>query len=268
MIPAPGVKGEKVAVYGLGATGAAVVAALDASGAEVFAWDDSAAARKDAGDAVAAPDDWPWTALSFLVLSPGVPLTHPKPHPIVLAARAAKVEIVGDIEIFARAVNAAPAEARPRIVAVTGSNGKSTTTALIGHALRQLGADVSVGGNIGAAALSLDWSASRSKIYVLELSSFQLDLVQSLRCDVAVWLNLSPDHLDRHGDMEGYAAAKRRIFLNQTAEDAAVVGVDDAWSQGVCAALGAAQQGPRTIPISAAGALGRGVFALGGKLFV
>ncbi len=266
MIQVPGVKGCKIGVYGLGATGAAAVASLAASGADVYAWDDNAAARKSAQGALADPSEWPWAALSMLVLSPGVPLTHPAPHAIVRRAREAGVEIVGDVELFARAVNACVAAARPKVIGVTGSNGKSTTTALIGHMLSQAGFDVSVGGNIGRAVLSLD-PVAPGRVYVLELSSFQLDLVKSLRCDIAVWLNISPDHLDRHGDMAGYVAAKRRIFLNQTREETAVIGVDDAWSQGVCAALSAGQGGPSVTPLSAAGALGRGVFALGGKLF-
>jgi UDP-N-acetylmuramoylalanine--D-glutamate ligase len=265
MIQVPGVKDSKVAVFGLGATGAATVAALEASGADVYAWDDSAASRKAASEALADPADWPWSELSMLVLSPGVPLTRPAPHAIVRRAREAGVDIVGDVELFARAVNACDEAVRPRVIGVTGSNGKSTTTALIGHMLTQAGYDVAVGGNIGRAVLSLEPIAP-GRTYVLELSSFQLDLVKSLRCDVAVWLNISPDHLDRHGDMAGYVAAKRRIFFNQTREQYAVIGADDAHSQGVLASLVSAQ-GPAVIPISAAGALGRGVFALGGKLF-
>lgn len=265
MIQIPGVKGEKIAVFGLGATGAATVASLQMSGADVYAWDDNAASRKAAPQSLAAPDEWPWTELSLLVLSPGVPLTHPAPHSIVARAKKSGVEIAGDVELFARAVNACDEPARPKVIGVTGSNGKSTTTALIGHLLTQAGYDVAVGGNIGRAVLSLEPTAP-GRVYVLELSSFQLDLVRSLRCDVAVWLNISPDHLDRHGDMAGYVAAKRRIFLNQSREQYAVVGVDDAYSQGVCASL-AAGSGPTVIPISAEGALGRGVFALGGKLY-
>lgn len=265
MIRVPDVVDRKIAVFGLGATGSASVAALAGSGAEVFAWDDQEAARKASKERLVAPGDWPWAELSALVLSPGVPLTFPRPHAVVETARANGVDIVGDVELFARAVGAAPEGARPRVVGVTGSNGKSTTTALVGHLLCSAGFDVAVGGNIGRAVLSLD-PVAPGRVYVLELSSFQLDLVSSLRCDVAVWLNISPDHLDRHGDMEGYVAAKRRIFRNQTAADWAVVGVDDPYSQGVCAALTRAGA-PRVLPLSASGALGRGVFALGGKLF-
>lgn len=265
MIEVPGVKDQKIAVYGLGATGAAAATSLGLSGADVYSWDDSAESRRAAPQSVVDPKEWPWAELSMLVLSPGVPLTHPAPHAIVKRARAAGVEIVGDVELFARAVNASEAATRPRVIGVTGSNGKSTTTALIGHMLSVAGFDVSVGGNIGRAVLSLE-ALAPGRVYVLELSSFQLDLTKSLRCDVAILLNVSPDHLDRHGDMAGYVAAKRRIFLNQTQDSHAVVGVDDTHSQGVCASL-TAGRAVRVVPISAAGALGRGVFALGGKLF-
>ena len=268
MILVPGVKGKKVGVFGLGATGLAAAEALQKSGAEVFTFDENPAAReKTASTEYRAehPKSWPWGELASLVLSPGVPLTHPKPHPIVKKAIAEGVEVIGDVELFARALAAIPAAARPEVVAVTGSNGKSTTTALIGHVLKEAGRDTSVGGNIGRAILSLE-PPTPGRVYVLELSSFQLDLARTFRPNVAVFLNISPDHIDRHGDLAGYVAAKRRIFLHQTAEDTAVVGVDDTESQAVCAALSAAGA-PRVTPISAEGALGRGVFALGGKLF-
>ena len=268
MITIPGVQKKKFGVFGLGATGIAAAEALVASGAEVFTWDESAAARSRTANTEFLsehPKAWPWEELSSLVLSPGVPLTHPKPHAIVRKAQSSKVEVIGDIELFARAVNAAPEPARPRVIAITGSNGKSTTTALIGHILKDAGLGAIVGGNIGEPALALQ-ALAPGNIYVLELSSFQLDLTQSLRADIAILLNLSPDHLDRHGDMEGYIAAKRRIFLNQTLEDTAIIGVDDEASQGVCAALSAGG-GVNVIPVSAEGALGRGVFSLSGKLF-
>ncbi|MFN0022768.1 MAG: UDP-N-acetylmuramoyl-L-alanine--D-glutamate ligase [Parvularculaceae bacterium] len=268
MIIVPGIERRKIGVYGLGATGLATCEALAASGAEVFSWDEKEDARaKTANTRYRAehPKTWPWDELRSLALSPGVPLTHPAPHPIVRKAHQAGVEIIGDIEFFARAVNAAEPSLRPRIIAITGSNGKSTTTALIGHLLKETGRDAVIGGNIGKPALSLP-ELARGRIYVLELSSFQLDLAKSLRANTAVFLNLSPDHIDRHGDMAGYIAAKKRIFLNQTPNDAAIVGVDDGMSQSVCASL-MAGGGRMVTPISAEGALGRGVFALAGKLF-
>jgi len=208
---------------------------------------------------------WPWDQLSALVLSPGVPLTHPRPHGVVQKARAAGVEVIGDIELFARAVNAMPPEVRPKIVTVTGSNGKSTTTALIAHILRETGHKVYEGGNIGNAVLSMP-PLEENAIYVLELSSYQLDLTKSLRSDICVFLNLSPDHLDRHGGMDGYIAAKRRIFNNQQKDDIAVIGVDDAISQSICTDLISGQHA-KIIPVSAMGTLGNGVFVLGAELF-
>ncbi len=268
MIFIPGIEKRKIGVYGLGLTGLSTCEALVASGAEVYAWDEKAEARDKTQNtryAAEHPKQWPWNELRSLALSPGVPLTHPAPHPVVRKAHQAGVEIIGDIEFFARAVEAAPKKERPRVVAITGSNGKSTTTALIGHVLKECGKDAVVGGNIGKPILSLP-PIEYGRVYVLELSSFQLDLAKTLRADTAVLLNLSPDHIDRHGDMAGYAAAKKRIFMNQRMGDAAVIGVDDAWSQGLCVRL-MAEGAQQVTPISAEGALGKGVFALNAKLF-
>jgi UDP-N-acetylmuramoylalanine--D-glutamate ligase len=199
------------------------------------------------------------------MLSPGVPLTHPAPHWTVERAKAAEVEILGDIELFARSVNAAPEHKRPKIVAVTGTNGKSTTTALIGHICAQAGRDTRIGGNIGVGVLGLE-DMHGGAVYVLELSSYQLDLTTSLKPDVSIILNVSPDHLDRHGGMEGYVAAKRRILANQGKGDTAVIGVDDPWGARICTEITAANR--RTIvPISASKAMGRGVYALDGLLY-
>jgi UDP-N-acetylmuramoylalanine--D-glutamate ligase len=190
----------------------------------VLAWDDRENAREVAKKLGAEPlalEDWAWENLQSLILSPGVPLTHPEPHPIVRMARAAGAEIVCDIELLWR-----EAQGRSRFVAVTGTNGKSTTTALIGHVLSVAGMPVSVGGNIGRSALDLD-EPEDGRVYVLEMSSYQLDLTQRFRPDVAVWLNLTPDHLDRHGDMPGYAKAKARIFANMTAAQTALLGIDE-----------------------------------------
>ncbi|MEQ8177562.1 MAG: UDP-N-acetylmuramoyl-L-alanine--D-glutamate ligase [Amphiplicatus sp.] len=268
MITIPGVKNRKIGVFGLGATGLAAADALIASGAQVFTFDESPAAREKTANTeyrAEHPKQWPWAELSSLVLSPGVPLTHPKPHAIVRKAIAEGVEVIGDIELFARSLAALDEKARPKVIAVTGSNGKSTTTALIGHILKEAGFEVSIGGNIGKAILSLE-PLLPARVYVLELSSFQLDLAKSFRPNVGVLLNVSPDHIDRHGDLAGYVEAKRRLFDHQTAADTAIVGVDDTESQSVCAALSCAGV-QKVIPVSAEGALGRGVFALAGKLF-
>jgi UDP-N-acetylmuramoylalanine--D-glutamate ligase len=268
MIPARTFEGQRVAVFGLARSGLAAARSLRAGGASVAAWDEAKPAR-DAAAAegfelvdLASAD---WSGFVALVLSPGVPLTHPEPHWTVKKARGAGVEIIGDIEIFARAVNTAPSHRRPKVVAITGTNGKSTTTALLGHMLTAAGRDARIGGNIGLGVLGLD-DMHGGAVYVFELSSYQLDLTSSLKPDVSILINITPDHLDRHGDMEGYVDAKRRVLLNQTAGDTAVIGVDDAWCQRICTEITAANK--RTIwPISARRAMGRGVYALQGVLY-
>ncbi|CAN5895654.1 UDP-N-acetylmuramoyl-L-alanine--D-glutamate ligase [soil metagenome] len=268
MIPVRGFEGKTVAVFGLARTGLAAARALLAGGAQVALWDERPEGRA-AAEALGLPlvdlTTADWTQFAALMLSPGVPLTHPEPHWTVTKAREFGVEIVGDMELFARAVNAAPEHKRPKIVAITGTNGKSTTTALIGHICASAGRDTRVGGNIGVGVLDLE-DMHGGAVYVLELSSYQLDLTSSLKPDVAILLNVSPDHLERHGGMEGYVAAKRRILLNQGKGDTAVIGVDDPWGQRICTEITAANR--RTIvPISASKAMGRGVYALQGLLY-
>ena len=268
MIPARGFQGTKVAVFGLGRTGLTAARSLKAGGAEAVLWDENADARAKAlaeGFTVADLAASDWSDYQALLLSPGVPLTHPKPHWTVDKAKAAGVEIVGDIEVFARTVNTAPSHKRPKVAAITGSNGKSTTTALLGHVCARAGKDARVGGNIGVGVLDLD-DMHGGAVYVLELSSYQLDLTSSLKPDAAVLLNISPDHLERHGGMEGYIASKRRVLLNQGKGDTAVIGVDDPWCQQICTEITAANR--RTIRmISAQKSLGRGVYALQGVLY-
>jgi UDP-N-acetylmuramoylalanine--D-glutamate ligase len=268
MIPVRCFEGQTVAVFGLARSGLAAARALSAGGARVAAWDEKESSREvaraegfDLVDLAAAD----WTQFAALVLSPGVPLYFPAPHWTVTMAQAAGVEIVGDIELFARAVAAAPDHRRPKVVAITGTNGKSTTTALIGHMLAHAGRDIRVGGNIGAGVLGLE-DMHGGAVYVLELSSYQLDLTSSLKPDVAIILNITPDHLERHGDMDRYVAAKRRILLGQGKGDTAVIGVDEAWGQQICTEITAANR--RTIwPISARKCMGKGIFALGGILY-
>ncbi len=214
---------EKVAVLGLARSGLAAAHALKRGGAEVLAWDDAAERRATAAAAglpVVALDEETLPRAKALVLSPGIPHTYPKPHPVAALARDAHVEIIGDIELLARTCRAA------RYVCVTGTNGKSTTTALVGHILEATGHTVAVGGNLGTPALALPPLGAHG-IYVLEMSSYQLELTESLTFDVAVLLNITPDHLERHGGMEGYVAAKRRIFRGQEKPQAAVIGIDD-----------------------------------------
>ncbi len=227
MIPLPSFASRQVAVMGLGVAGLAAARALAGSGAEVLAWDDAAAGRQAAEAAGIPLTDLatvPWSADLPLVLSPGIPDTLPAPHPVAAAARAAGAEILCDIELLARA---APAAA---CVTVTGTNGKSTTTALIGHILRTAGRRVEIGGNFGPPVLGLD-PPGRDGLYVLELSSYQLERTRSLRARTAVLLNIAEDHLDRHGGMAGYVAAKRRIFDLSAPDATLVVGIDDPQSR-------------------------------------
>lgn len=260
--------GRDVAVYGLGRTGLSVAKALKAGGARVHAWDDNEETRakaEAAGVALSDINKRDWQTFAALVLSPGIPYRFPQPHRIVRMAEMTGVPVIGDMELFARAVQALPERGRPKVVGVTGTNGKSTTTALITHILKQAGRDARMGGNIGTGVLDLA-PLHANAIYVLELSSYQLDLVKSLHCNVAVFLNMSPDHLDRHGSMEGYQAAKMRLFQNQTAQDSAIVGFDDLTTQSI--AIGLSARGPApVVQVSATYTLGRGVSAVDGRLY-
>ncbi len=268
MIAVSGFEGKTVAVFGLARTGLTAARALMAGGAKVALWDDKASSREAAlaeGFELTDLTTADWSDFAALMLSPGVPLTHPKPHWTVEKAKATGVEILGDVELFARTLAATDAWKRPKVAAITGTNGKSTTTALLGHIVSEAGKDARIGGNIGAGILGLE-DMHPGAVYVLELSSYQLDLTSSLRCDAAVLLNVSADHLERHGGMEGYVAAKRRVFRNQGRGDVAVVGVDDPWCQRICTELTAAS--PASVrPISAGKAMGRGVYALDGILY-
>lgn len=268
MIPISEYSGRDVAVFGLGRTGISAAKALLKGGARVYAWDDNEKTRTKAeseGIPLSDINKRDWQSFAALVLSPGVPYKFPAPHRIVKMAEMTGVPVVGDMELFARAVQALPERARPKVVGITGTNGKSTTTTLIGHILEAAGKDVRIGGNIGRGVLDLD-ALHANAIYVLELSSYQLDLVKSLRCDVAVLLNISPDHLERHGGMDGYEAAKMRIFQNQEASDVAVIGFDDIICRSI--AIGMSAEAPqRVIEVSSDYALGRGVSAVEGRLF-
>ncbi|WP_242077090.1 UDP-N-acetylmuramoyl-L-alanine--D-glutamate ligase [Brevundimonas diminuta] len=239
MIPVPGFEGRRVAVFGLGRSGITAARALQAGGAIPVLWDDGEAGRAQAKgegftvEDLAAAD---WSDFAALVLSPGAPLTHPRPHWTVDLARAAGVPVLGDIELFARALAARPQDQRPRVVAITGTNGKSTTTALIGWVLKSAGLTVHVGGNIGVGVLALP-EPTPDAVYVIEVSSYQLDLTTTFAPDVAILTNISPDHLDRHGGMDGYVAAKARIFTGQGVDGVGLVGVDDTWGQGIASRL-------------------------------
>jgi len=256
--------GEKtVGVLGLGRSGLAAARALLDAGAAVVVWDDNAARREEArfaGFTLSDPAKDDWTANAALLLSPGIPLTHPAPHAEVAKANAAGIPVVGDMELFAAALADQPEAAT---VAITGTNGKSTTTALVAHVFHALGVPSVAAGNIGRPVMSLDALPSGG-VYVLEVSSYQIDLAPRLKPDIAVLLNITPDHLDRHGGMAGYVAVKRRLFANQGATDWAIIGIDDAHCAGICAGLKA--EGRQVIPVSANQAVAEGVYVADGKL--
>ena len=213
--------GKNVGVLGLGATGISAAENLTRDGASVSAWDDSAQRRRLAMGRDITITNFVQKGLGhldFLLVSPGIPLFYPKPHSIVLLAKQEGVRIVSDLELLQEACPAA------NYVGVTGTNGKSTVTALLGQLLRQSGKTIQIGGNLGNPVLDLEMLGADST-YVLELSSYQLDLASNVFFDIAIWTNLSPDHLERHGSLEAYIRAKKRIFMGSGGF--AVVGVDD-----------------------------------------
>jgi len=262
MTPVTTFAGRTVAVFGLGLSGLASCRALMAGGASVVAADDNAAGREaavKAGVPLVDLANADWSRFAALVLAPGVPLTHPEPHWTVRKAMAAGVEIIGDIELFCRERAKCAPEAP--FVAVTGTNGKSTTTALIAHILKCAGRDVQMGGNIGTAVLALQPPAPH-RCHVIEMSSFQIELTPTLEPTVGVLLNVSPDHLDRHGSMEHYAALKARLVQGARRP---VVGDDDDWCRDVAERLRLADRGWVDI-VSAHSRVAHGWYAAGSGL--
>ena len=261
MIAATCFSGKRVALFGLGGSGIATGRALVEGGADVVAWDDNpgsveAAAAADIPTADLRAIDW--SGVASFVLSPGVPLTHPKPHWSVELARGAGVEIIGDVELFARERMARAPNAP--FIAITGTNGKSTTTALTAHILRSAGRDTQMGGNIGRAVLTLDPPLA-DRYYVVECSSYQIDLAPSINPTAGVLLNLTPDHLDRHGTMQHYAAIKERLV---SGADVAVIAVDDIYCAQIADRLEKA--GKKVIRLSKRLPLPDGYFADGADL--
>ena len=244
MIAVTTMAGREVALFGLGGSGMATARALREGGAEPVVWDDNpdrVNAARDEGLRAQDLRTLDWGHVAALVLAPGVPLTHPQPHWTVDLAAAAGVEVIGDIELFCRE-RAATCPNAP-FVAVTGTNGKSTTTALIAHLLREEGLDVQMGGNIGVPILALE-PLSEKRVYVVECSSYQIDLAPSLNPTVGVLLNVTPDHLDRHGSFENYVAIKERLVSRAWAS---VVGIDDDPCRAVAKRLAAEREGrPRS----------------------
>ena len=229
MIPVTSFAGKTVAVFGLGGSGLASCHALKAGGAEVIAGDDGAerlAEAAKAGFVTADLRNVDWSRFAALILTPGAPLTHPAPHWSVLMARQAGVEVIGDIELFCRERQRHAPDAP--FVAITGTNGKSTTTALIAHLMRVAGYDTQMGGNIGTAILSLE-PPRKGRVHVIEMSSYQIDLTPSLDPAVGILINVSEDHIDRHGTLEHYAAVKERLVAGVQSQGTAIIGVDDIW---------------------------------------
>jgi len=261
MIPVTTLKDRKVALFGLGGSGFATARELISGGADVTAWDDNPdSVAKAAAEGIRTEDlhNIDWSQQTLFVLSPGVPLTHPKPHWTVDLARAAGVDIVGDVELFVRERRAHAPDCP--FIAITGTNGKSTTTALVAHILKSSGYDTQLGGNIGTAVLTLD-PPRGERFYVVECSSYQIDLAPTLNPSAGILLNLTPDHLDRHGTMQHYADIKERLVAGS---DVAIVGVDDSHSALIADRVQRA--GVKVVRISRRNVVADGIYAEGTKL--
>ena len=258
LIPVTSFAGKTVAVFGLGGSGLASCHALKAGGAEVIAGDDGAERLAEAANAGFVTADLrtvSWSRFAALILTPGAPLTHPAPHWSVLMARQAGVEVIGDIELFCRERQRHAPDAP--FVAITGTNGKSTTTALIAHLMRFAGYDTQMGGNIGTAILSLE-PPRKGRVHVIEMSSYQIDLTPSIDPTVGILINISEDHIDRHGTLEHYAAVKERLVAGVQSEGTAIIGVDDIWCR--AAADRIEQNGKRVVRVSVKNPLPDGLF--------
>jgi UDP-N-acetylmuramoylalanine--D-glutamate ligase len=258
MIPVTSFAGKTVAVFGLGGSGLASCHALKAGGAEVIAGDDSAdklAKAAQAGFITADLRKVSWQNFAALILTPGAPLTHPAPHWSVLMARETGVEVIGDIELFCRERRRFAPDAP--FVAITGTNGKSTTTALIAHLMKVAGYDTQMGGNIGTAILSLE-PARMGRVHVIEMSSYQIDLTPSLDPTVGILINISEDHIDRHGTLDHYAAVKERLVAGVQEQGTSIVGVDDIYCRNIADRLDRA--GKRVVRISVRNPLADGIY--------
>ena len=255
MIAVHGVSGEKYAVLGLGRSGLSAAKSLLAGGAQVIVWDDVESSRDKAEalgfEVIDLTRFLDWPAVAALIVSPGIPHLYPAPHPIIAAAMRAQVPVDNDIGLFFRSfasLDWAAFDTPPKVIAVTGSNGKSTTSALINHILQSVGLESQLAGNIGRGVMDIEPTQDGS-IVVLELSSYQTELARALTPDIAVFTNLSSDHLDRHGGEGGYLAAKRRLFV-EGGPDRAIIGVDQTAGVFLANQLSTAPQDDRVIRIS------------------
>jgi len=264
MIPVTVFAGKKVAVFGLGKSGLLSAGALVKGGADVVAYDDSEKMCADAASAglgVQNLREIDWSEIAALVLAPGVPLTHPTPHWTVQLAQKAGVEVIGDIELFCREREKSGADCP--LIAITGTNGKSTTTALTAHLIASAGFDAQMGGNIGVPVLALE-PFMQNRVYVLEVSSYQIDLAPSLRATVGILLNVTEDHLDRHGTIENYAALKTLLPASVEKGGTAVIAVDDRWTRSAADRIERA--GHKVVRVSTTGPLRDGYFAEGTRI--
>ncbi|MBD9372904.1 UDP-N-acetylmuramoyl-L-alanine--D-glutamate ligase [Rhizobium sp. ARZ01] len=263
MIPVTTLRNKNVALFGLGGSGLATAQALAAGGAKVVAWDDNPdSVAKAASEGLVTADlrQIDWNGISAFILSPGVPLTHPKPHWSVDLARAAGVEIIGDVELFVRERRAYAPDCP--FIAITGTNGKSTTTALIAHILKSSGRDTQLGGNIGTAVLTLD-PPKAGRFFVVECSSYQIDLAPTINPSAGILLNLTPDHLDRHGTMQHYADVKERLVAGS---DTAIIAVDDTFTTLIADRI--ERSGARVVRVSRRQPLADGLYAEGARLLL
>jgi UDP-N-acetylmuramoylalanine--D-glutamate ligase len=264
VIPVTSFAGKKIAVFGLGGSGLVSANALLAGGAEAVGWDDNAASLEKARASDIPTADLhhaDWSKIAALVLAPGVPLTHPQPHWVVKLAQNAGIEVIGDVELFCRE-RRRHAPGAP-FVAITGTNGKSTTTALIAHLVASAGMDAQLGGNIGTAILSLEPPAA-NRVHVIECSSYQIDLAPTLDPSIGILINLTEDHLDRHGTMAHYAAVKERLVAGVPQNGTAIVGVDDDWCRAIAGKL--ERSGKRVVRISVRGSLAEGIYIDGPRI--
>lgn len=254
---------KNIAIFGLGLSGVASIQYALANNATVFAWDDKNHSIKsqisDNNFHFLPPSEYDWGNIDYLILSPGVPLTHPKPADIVVMAQKHDVPIICDIEVLYNDNKDCS------YIAITGTNGKSTTTALIGHILQDNNVESKVGGNIGVAALQMP-ALSTDGAYVIEMSSYQLDLIDNFAPTVSVLLNITPDHIDRHGDLNGYITAKKNIYNNQGLNDYAVISIDNLYTKEIYGELKAAGQIGKVIPISTNEVTSNGISIIDGVL--
>ncbi len=255
-------KDKTIAVLGLGRSGKSTAQALLRAGAHVLAWDDQEDARANAlakGLPLTDLNTVDLAKVDLLILSPGIPHQYPAPHPLVARAQLAGVRPISDIEVLCLS------QPQAQYIGITGTNGKSTTTTLIGHILKERGAQVEVGGNLGIPVMDLN-PLGEDGVYVLELSSYQLETSPSFHAEVCVLLNITPDHLERHGGMEGYIAAKKLIYKNSTSTDTLVISVDDPHCLSIYEALSVSKK-VNLLPISISKILSEGLYVKDGHLY-